>query len=139
MEVRRATAANRAAGSNVSRIGILPSGSPASGGPNALRIVTVGPSARKSPGAGGNSRRPGSQVRSWKNMGERLTLTCKAVLFDMDGTLVDSTRVVELAWGWWAARHQIPLDAVLAFSHGRPTIDTMEHFRPGRDHTAELE
>jgi mannitol-1-/sugar-/sorbitol-6-phosphatase len=61
------------------------------------------------------------------------------VLFDMDGTLVDSTRVVELAWGWWAARHELPLEGVLSFSHGRPTIATMEHFLPARDHTKELE
>jgi len=26
------------------------------------------------------------------------TLTCRAVLFDMDGTLVDSTTVVEQVW-----------------------------------------
>jgi mannitol-1-/sugar-/sorbitol-6-phosphatase len=68
-----------------------------------------------------------------------LTLTCKAVVFDMDGTLVDSTHVVESAWDWWAKRHRIPLEAVLSFSHGRPSIATMEHFWPGRDHTEELE
>ncbi len=68
-----------------------------------------------------------------------INLTCKAVMFDMDGTLVDSTSVVERAWDWWAARHGIPLEAVLSFSHGRPTIATMEHFLSGRDHAAELE
>ena len=68
-----------------------------------------------------------------------LTLTCRAVLFDMDGTLVDSSRVVEGACGWWAKRHDIPLEAVLSFSHGRPTIATMEHFLPGRDHAQELD
>jgi sugar-phosphatase len=68
-----------------------------------------------------------------------LTLTCKAVLFDMDGTLVDSTCVVEGAWAWWAKRHGIPLPTVLTFSHGRPTVATMEHFLPGRDHTDELD
>lgn len=68
-----------------------------------------------------------------------MTLTCKAVLFDMDGTLVDSTRVVERAWDLWAAHRGIPLASVLAFSHGRPTEATMEHFRPGQDHTADLE
>lgn len=68
-----------------------------------------------------------------------LTLTCGAVLFDMDGTLVDSTRVVEDAWRWWAKRHALPLSAVLAFSHGRPTNATMERFLPGQDHTDELE
>jgi mannitol-1-/sugar-/sorbitol-6-phosphatase len=67
-----------------------------------------------------------------------VTLRCKAVLFDMDGTLVDSTRVVELVWAWWAARHQLTLQTVLSFSHGRPTIATMQHFFPARDHTGEL-
>jgi sugar-phosphatase len=68
-----------------------------------------------------------------------LTLTCKAVLFDMDGTLVDSTSVVERAWAWWAKRQGIPLEAVLSFSHGRPTIATMDHFLPGHDHAEELD
>jgi mannitol-1-/sugar-/sorbitol-6-phosphatase len=67
-----------------------------------------------------------------------VNIRCKAVLFDMDGTLVDSTRVVELAWSWWAARHHVPLQTVLSFSHGRPSIATMEHFFPARDHTEEL-
>jgi sugar-phosphatase len=71
-------------------------------------------------------------------MGNLVRLSCKAVLFDMDGTLVDSTPVVERAWSSWAARHGIPLEAVLQFSHGRPTIDTLEHFLPGRDHYDEL-
>jgi len=68
-----------------------------------------------------------------------LTLTCRAVLFDMDGTLVDSTGVVERAWNRWAKRHAISLEAVLSFSHGRPTIATMERFLPGRDHAQELD
>src|SRR5579862_8964698 len=57
----------------------------------------------------------------------------------MDGTLVDSTLVVERAWGRWAKRHELPLAAVLSFSHGRPTIATMNHFLPGQDHAEELE
>jgi mannitol-1-/sugar-/sorbitol-6-phosphatase len=57
----------------------------------------------------------------------------------MDGTLVDSTSVVERAWGWWAQRHGIPLEAVLSFSHGRPTIATMDRFLPGHDHAEELD
>ena len=74
-----------------------------------------------------------------KGMGNNLNLTCKAVLFDMDGTLVDSTAVVEAAWGGWAGRHGIPVETVLSFSHGRPSFATMEHFLPGRDHSGELE
>ena len=65
-------------------------------------------------------------------------MQCAASLFDMDGTIVDSTAIVERAWGWWADRHGIPLTDVLRFSHGRPTEDTMVHFLGGRDHTSEL-
>jgi mannitol-1-/sugar-/sorbitol-6-phosphatase len=72
-------------------------------------------------------------------MRELVSVRCKAALFDMDGTLVDSTQVVELIWGWWAARHNLPLKDVLSFSHGRPTIATLERFLPGRNHSEELE
>jgi len=72
-------------------------------------------------------------------MGEPLTIRCKAILFDMDGTLVDSTQVVERAWEGWSARYNLSLPEVLSFSHGRPSISTLEHFRPGQDHSADLE
>jgi sugar-phosphatase len=68
-----------------------------------------------------------------------VNLRCRALLFDMDGTLVDSTPVVELAWGGWSARHNIPLEEVLSFSHGRPTMATLDRFLPGRDNWEELE
>ncbi len=67
-----------------------------------------------------------------------MKITCKAILFDMDGTLVDSTAIVERAWAWWAKRHQLPRETILRFSHGRPTVNTFEHFLPGVDHTSEL-
>ena len=66
-----------------------------------------------------------------------MNLRCEAILFDMDGTLVDSTAVVERAWTWWAERHGLPLAEILQFSHGRPTRGTMEHFLPVTDVTAE--
>lgn len=71
-------------------------------------------------------------------MSDRVNLRCKAALFDMDGTLVDSTQIVERAWRSWAARHNIPVQEVFSFSHGRPTIATLERFLPGRDHSADL-
>jgi mannitol-1-/sugar-/sorbitol-6-phosphatase len=67
-----------------------------------------------------------------------ISMRARAVLFDMDGTLVDSTSVIEAAWGSWAARHQFCLEDILSFSHGRPTIATLERFLPGRDHSDEL-
>jgi len=55
----------------------------------------------------------------------------------MDGTLVDSTAVVERCWEHWGRQYGIPLTEILRFSHGRPTLATMEHFRPGADHSAD--
>ena len=57
-------------------------------------------------------------------------VTCEAVLFDMDGTLVDSTAVVERQWARWAARRSVSLAAVLAISHGRPTLETLSRIAP---------
>jgi len=51
-----------------------------------------------------------------------------AVLFDMDGTLLDSRAVVERVWRDWAKRHGLNADAILAVSHGRRTIDVVREF-----------
>ena len=50
---------------------------------------------------------------------------CDAILFDMDGTLVDSRELVERMWLRWAARRGVSPEAILAVAHGRPTYDTM--------------
>ncbi|GAA3331980.1 HAD-IA family hydrolase [Curtobacterium albidum] len=59
-----------------------------------------------------------------------IDVVVSGVLFDMDGTLVDSTTVVEAAWGRFGAEHGIPPAEILAFSHGRQTIDTVQRFLP---------
>ena len=53
-----------------------------------------------------------------------------ALLFDMDGTLVDSTAVVEQVWSEFADRYGADLQEVLLYAHGRLTIDTVRHFLP---------
>lgn len=58
------------------------------------------------------------------------TLTCRAIVFDMDGTLVDSTALVERIWGDFAADHQLDVVELLAFAHGRQTHDTVTRFLP---------
>ncbi|KRE77253.1 HAD-IA family hydrolase [Arthrobacter sp. Soil762] len=58
------------------------------------------------------------------------TLTCRAVLFDMDGTLVDSTAVVEEVWGEFAARYGLDIAEILRTSHGVQAADTVRRFAP---------
>ncbi len=55
-------------------------------------------------------------------------LTARALLFDMDGTLVDSTAVSERIWRAWSADQGVDPEAVLAYSHGRRTLDTTRRF-----------
>lgn len=57
----------------------------------------------------------------------------RAVLFDMDGTLVDSTAVVERTWTRWALQRRIDPAKVVAFAHGRPTADTVRMAAPDLD------
>ncbi|MFI7544189.1 HAD-IA family hydrolase [Actinoplanes sp. NPDC049599] len=54
----------------------------------------------------------------------------EAVLFDMDGTLVDSDAAVERAWRSWAAEYAVDPDAVLAVAHGAPADRTVGLVRP---------
>jgi sugar-phosphatase len=51
-----------------------------------------------------------------------------AILFDMDGTLVDSTVMVEQMWGEFAAANGVEHQDVIAFAHGRPSRDTIAKF-----------
>lgn len=53
-------------------------------------------------------------------------------LFDLDGTLIDSLPVVELAWGNWARRHGVPEAEVLDFIHGKQAITSLRFFMPGQ-------
>src|SRR5436305_10964149 len=57
----------------------------------------------------------------------------RALLFDMDGTLVDSSPNVERAYRWWAKRHNLSDESILAVQTGRPHREVMAQFAPHLD------
>ncbi|MGW2641988.1 HAD family hydrolase [Streptomyces sp. NPDC001348] len=59
-------------------------------------------------------------------------LTARALLLDMDGTLVNSDAVVERIWRRWAERHGLDGDEVLKVVHGRQGHASMALLLPGR-------
>jgi len=57
-------------------------------------------------------------------------IRCAAFLFDLDGVLVDSRRVVERTCRRWALRHQLDPELVLRIAHGRRSRDTVKTAAP---------
>lgn len=57
-------------------------------------------------------------------------IQCEAVLFDMDGTILDSSIPVRRQWRLWAESVGIPFDKVEAVMHGRRAIETMQLVAP---------
>jgi sugar-phosphatase len=64
-------------------------------------------------------------------------IQCSAVLFDMDGVLVDSTPAVARVWTLWALEHGLVPDEVIRQAHGRPSLATIIEVLPHGDHDAE--
>lgn len=54
-----------------------------------------------------------------------IELECDAVLFDLDGVLVDSTACTVRHWRLWAAEHDLDHDEIMRVVHGRPTVETI--------------
>ncbi|MER5523536.1 HAD-IA family hydrolase [Streptomyces sp. NPDC002677] len=59
-------------------------------------------------------------------------LTARALLLDMDGTLVNSDAVVERIWRRWSERHGLDGDEVLKVVHGRQGHASMAVLLPDR-------
>lgn len=68
----------------------------------------------------------------------RHALRCEAVLFDMDGTLVDSSSCVESTWRLWAGKHGVDIDALLRISHGRQNHETIRLIAPHLEKPEEI-
>ena len=59
-------------------------------------------------------------------------------MFDMDGTLVDSTPCIEGLWRRWAVRHHSDPEKVMQQVHGRRGIETIALVAPHLDAAAEV-
>jgi mannitol-1-/sugar-/sorbitol-6-phosphatase len=64
-------------------------------------------------------------------------IQCAALLFDMDGVLINSTPAVARVWGRWAVEHGFNPEEVIAHAHGRPSLATIREYLPDADHEAE--
>ncbi|MFJ4779032.1 HAD-IA family hydrolase [Streptomyces sp. NPDC088762] len=61
-----------------------------------------------------------------------VVLTAKALLLDMDGTIVNSDAVVERCWRDWAVSHGLDPQEALKVVHGRQGYATMAVLLPDR-------
>jgi sugar-phosphatase len=64
-------------------------------------------------------------------------IQCAALLFDLDGVLINSTPAVSRVWRRWAIERGFNPDEVVARAHGRPSITTIRDYLPDADHQAE--
>ena len=70
------------------------------------------------------------------------TLECDGILFDLDGVLVDSARVVVRTWHTWARQKGIDPERFIEIAHGRRPAETLRLIEPDLDaesEAAELE
>jgi len=70
------------------------------------------------------------------------TLDCDGVLFDLDGVLVHSARVVVRTWHTWARTKGLDAERFIEIAHGRRPAETLRLIAPDLDaesEAAELE
>jgi sugar-phosphatase len=62
---------------------------------------------------------------------------CSAILFDLDGVLVDSTRVVAAQYTRWALENNLDPDEVMKAAHGVRTVEVIRRVAPHLDAESE--
>jgi sugar-phosphatase len=63
---------------------------------------------------------------------------CSAIIFDLDGVLVDSTAFVEQQWRRWASARGLRAEPFLRVCHGRRAVETIRLAAPHLDAEAEV-
>ncbi|NND08478.1 MAG: HAD-IA family hydrolase [Saprospiraceae bacterium] len=61
----------------------------------------------------------------------------QAIIFDLDGVLIDAELIYRRHWQNWAARHEVSFDHILKVHHGSPALRTMEMVAPHLDAISE--
>ncbi|HEV2469163.1 MAG TPA: HAD family hydrolase [Candidatus Sulfotelmatobacter sp.] len=64
-------------------------------------------------------------------------IQCAALLFDLDGVLINSTPAVARVWRKWAIERGFNPEEVVQRAHGRPSLTTIREYLPNADHHAE--
>jgi sugar-phosphatase len=64
---------------------------------------------------------------------------CSAILFDLDGVLIDSTRSVDRQWRAWAREKGINEEKVMAIAHGVRSIEVIRAVAPHLDAAPEVQ
>lgn len=59
-----------------------------------------------------------------------IAIRCSALLFDLDGVLIDSTPAVARVWHRWAVAHGLDPETVVRMAHGRPSRTTIRELLP---------
>jgi sugar-phosphatase len=67
-----------------------------------------------------------------------MRIDCSAVLFDLDGVLVDSTAYIEQQWRDWAVSKGLDPAPFLQSCHGRRAVETIRLAAPQLDAEAEV-
>ncbi len=62
---------------------------------------------------------------------------CSDILFDLDGVLIDSTRVVAAQYTRWALENSLDPDEVMKAAHGVRTVEVIRRVAPHLDAEAE--
>src|SRR3984957_17295989 len=65
-------------------------------------------------------------------------VSCKGILFDMDGILISSLGSVERSWTKWALMRGVDPEYACRIAHGCRAIETAAVLRPDLDSEAEL-